>query len=449
MVIESGYKLIHNLFTKILKEAKTEWIKWRPGVDQPIWANVVAIAFVIHELIMNSGVNAEAHTGQIKYHDEVKAIKEYYYDSVLKIKDSNGETYSAIFQISENWILDDLFMVLDSLWTPSLFETTENFESKETKILSILSRTSDDDFIKDVELLLYNGNKDKKSTSVFNNDCFLKCILNLATLKISHVQNKANLSTWLNILLRICKFLLLASETQSYNFKDQQIISSNTKISFQKYIAKSLIFIIAFLYREILKTYKKELWKLLTSWLEEIIISWLVTAEYSSIKYTPQQLKQSSHKTASREVLIILRFCQPKLVSSKKIGLFDQTEKVGAWPGSEEGEPLISQSQIDQLKLENYENVGKVIFSNDKWRDTMLNSDIIEEIIQEFVSFGSVEGGKSEYEASNHAKNTLQMEKAAEATIEKKSKKIHSDIMDVIDTVIISLSKILSKLIKI
>lgn len=51
---------------------------------------------------MNSGVNAEAHTGQIKYHDEVKAIKEYYYDSVLKIKDSNGETYSAIFQISEN-----------------------------------------------------------------------------------------------------------------------------------------------------------------------------------------------------------------------------------------------------------------------------------------------------------------------------------------------------------
>lgn len=79
----------------------------------------------------------------------------------------------------------------------------------------------------------------------------------------------------------------------------------------------------------------------------------------------------------------------------------------------------------------------------------MLNSDIIEEIIQEFVSFGSVEGGKSEYEASNHAKNTLQMEKAAEATIEKKSKKIHSDIMDVIDTVIISLSKILSKLIKI
>jgi hypothetical protein len=114
--------------------------------------------------------------------------------------------------LTESCIIDDIFKVLNCLWPVSLFESGEVFESKESKILSILSRISDDDFAKDVELLMYDGIKDKKS-STENYDYFLRCIVNLACLKISTIQDSKVLEHWLSILLRIAKYLLLTSET--------------------------------------------------------------------------------------------------------------------------------------------------------------------------------------------------------------------------------------------
>lgn len=58
-------------------------------------------------------------------------------------------------------IIDDIFKVLNFLWPSSLFETGEICNTKESKILDILSRISDDDFAKDAELLMYGEQKEK------------------------------------------------------------------------------------------------------------------------------------------------------------------------------------------------------------------------------------------------------------------------------------------------
>jgi hypothetical protein len=95
--------------------------------------------------------------------------------------------------------------------------------------------------------------------------------------------------------------------------------------------------------------------------LEEVIITFLVTVEYCEIKYTPQQLSQMSHLSASREVLnTILRIDEDTL--------------------------LISQSQQQELKLSNYENVSKLLLQSESWKEVMINSPILNEIIKNHIS---------------------------------------------------------------
>jgi len=64
--------------------------------------------------------------------------------------------------------------VLNFLWPASLFDSIESLGPRESKILSLLSRTSDDDFAKDVEILMYDGIKDKKSTTKESHEYFLR-----------------------------------------------------------------------------------------------------------------------------------------------------------------------------------------------------------------------------------------------------------------------------------
>lgn len=116
-----------------------------------------------------------------------------------------------------------------------------------------------------------------------------------------------------------------------------------------------------FLYRQILVSTKKEITKSLTNCLEEIITNLLVTAEYSGIKYTPQQLKQTNHKTASREILYSILVI-------------------------DEDNPLITHSQKESLRARNYTEVATTLFNLDGWREVIMNSLKVEEIIDSHIS---------------------------------------------------------------
>lgn len=178
--------------------------------------------------------------------------------------------------------------------------------------------------------------------------------------------------------------------------------------SVQKKIATSLGFIIVFLYREILCTSKKEFARAFTLCLEEIMANFLVTVEYSGIKYTPQQLKQMNHKTASRELF-------------NNILIID------------EDTPLISQKQQESLKISDYQNVSKTLFNTDSWRDVMMNSQQLEEIIEAHICSDILE--TIDKKKRIYAKNMLEIELAAERSKDDKATKIHSEILEVAMTI--------------
>lgn len=210
---------------------------------------------------------------------------------------------------------------------------------------------------------------------------------------LAESQDKSNsMEYWLDIILRIAKFLLLTSET--WSTKDLTYYKNA-----QTKIADSLGFIISFLYRQILISNKKEITKMITTCLEEIMTNLLVTAGYSGIKYTPQQLKQTSHKTASRELLNdeILR---------------------------------VTQKQKDQLRSSNYQDVSKIIFNSQQWHGVMMDSTKIEEIIECHISSEILDN--IDTKKRNHAKNTNQIESTSETSIEKKASKIHREIQDIV-----------------
>lgn len=146
----------------------------------------------------------------------------------------------------------------------------------------------------------------------------------------------------------------------------------------------------------------------MTICLEEIMTNFLVTVEYSGIKYTPQQLKQTNHKTASRKLF-------------HNILIIDEKT------------PLISQKQQETLKMSDYKNVAKTLFQSDTWRGVMLNSQVLDDIIDNYISVNSSQGtsGNIENKKRIYAKNTLEMELAAERSKDDKATKIHTDILEV------------------
>ena len=125
----------------------------------------------------------------------------------------------------------------------------------------------------------------------------------------------------------------------------------------------------------------------------------LVTAGYSGIKYKSQQLKQTSHKTASR-----------KLLNDEILH--------------------VTKNQRDQLCSSNYQNISKVIFNSEQWHGVMMDSPKIEEIIECHISSEILEN--IDTKKRNHAKNTNQIESTYETSIEKKANKIHREIQDVV-----------------
>lgn len=90
------------------------------------------------------------------------------------------------------------------------------------------------------------------------------------------------------------------------------------------------------------------------------MVHFLVTVEYSGIKYTPQQLKQTNHKTASRELLY-------------NILVID------------ENTPLITQKQQEELKISDYKNVSKTLFQNNTWRMVMMDSQNLDDVIESHI----------------------------------------------------------------
>lgn len=133
-----------------------------------------------------------------------------------------------------------------------------------------------------------------------------------------------------------------------------------------------------------------------------------MTVEYSGIKYTPQQLKQTNHKTASRELFYHILII-------------------------EEDMPLITQKQQEALKLSDYQNVSKTLFQEDGWRDVMMNSHHLDEIIEGHISSDILE--TIDKKKRIYAKNTLEMELVAERSKDDKATKIHSEILEVAMTI--------------
>ena len=314
------------------------------------------------------------------------------------IRDSENRKESAnAISKTDTCIIDDIFKVLNYLWPSSLFETREICETKESRILDILSHISDDDFAKDAELLMYSDQKDKKGPNSETSNTFLRSIVNLACLKISTIKSTKVLTVWLNILLRLAKYLLLTSET--WTTKDSSFYKNT-----QNAIAESLAFIIIFLYRELICCSKKENKKVLNDCLDDIMVHFLVTVNYSDIKYTPQQLKQTKHRTASKELMN---------------SIFIITEE----------EPIISSEILNELKLSDYKNISKVLFLTDRWRSVVNDSQRLEEIVEAHISFDLL--GIMEKKKVIYAQNTQQMEVSADRARDDKANKIHTDIMEV------------------
>lgn len=169
--MECAYQLIKQLLSSIVKAVALEAAKCRPSVDQPIWANVARIVFIVDELVLNGKPT------NIIFKEGFKSIYEDYLQvlnrTFIRVNSSKVEPQSPQLP-TETCIIEDIFKVLNCLWLASLFETSGKNESKESKILSVLSRTSDDDFAKDVELLMFDGLKDKKSSQTETHDHFLR-----------------------------------------------------------------------------------------------------------------------------------------------------------------------------------------------------------------------------------------------------------------------------------
>ena len=395
--IDWANQLINSLFSSLIRWVMLEASKWRPWIDQPVWTNVAELAFIIDELAFNG------RPTNIVFKPGFKPIYEDYFQilnkAIVKNNDVKADTNNPL-QVSDDCIIDELFKILNFLWPTSLFETNQKSEPKESKILSLLSRTSDDDFAKDVEILMYDGMKDKKASSKESHEYFLRWITNLICLKISLLQDKQALEYWLDIALRIVKYLLLTSET--WISKD-----INYYKNAQKKIADSIAFIIWFLFRETISNPKKEAVKMITSCLEEIMISFLVTFEYSGIKYTPQQLKQTNHKTASRELFYsILAIDDESLITSKHIELMKSTD---------------------------YKNIQKILLQTESWHVLMLNSPILEEIIENHISGDILD--TIDKKRKIYAMNTLEIELAADRSKDDKTSKLHSEIIDVVSSI--------------
>lgn len=179
-------------------------------MEQPIWANVARIVSIVDELVLTGKPTNIEFKQQIKpvYEDFMQVLNR----TLIRTQEIKQDK-AVSFLMSETCIIDDIFKVLNCLWPVSLFETSEQPESKESEILGILSRISDDDFARDIDLLMFDGIKDKKSSNAETHDYFLRSITNLICLKISIIQDKDELEKWLEILLRMSKYLLLTSET--------------------------------------------------------------------------------------------------------------------------------------------------------------------------------------------------------------------------------------------
>ena len=241
-LLDCSYQLTKHLMSSLIKVVSNEASKWRVNIDRPIWANVARIVFLVDELVINGKPT------NIVFKEGIKSIYEDYVQ-VLNTKmirsSENREKVTNSISLTETCIIDDIFKVLNYLWPSSIFETGEVCGTKESKILDVLSRVSDDEFSKDAEILMYDESKDKKSSSPESHNNFLRCIVNLACLKISTIQSKEVMDVWLVILLRMAKYLLLISET--WTTKD-----SSFSRAAQSSIAESLAFIIIFLYREMI-----------------------------------------------------------------------------------------------------------------------------------------------------------------------------------------------------
>ena len=148
------------------------------------------------------------------------------------------------------------------------------------------------------------------------------------------------------------------------------------------------------------------------------MIHFLVTVNYSDIKYTPQQLKQTNHKTASKELL-------------NNILVID------------EGVPLITKKDQEKLKMSDYKNVSKVLLQSDTWRTVIMNSQKLEEIVENHISFDLLD--TIEKKKIIYAKNTQQMESSAERAKDDKASKIHTEIIDVTMSISEQSSEVKSK----
>ena len=395
--IEWANQLINSLFSSLIKWVMLEASKWRPWIDQPIWANVAGLAFIIDEIAFNGRpTNIEFKSGYKSIYEDYAPVLN---KAIVNSNDIKQDSNSSL-QTNDSWIINEIFKVLNFLWPASLFDSIESLGPRESKILSLLSRTSDDDFAKDVEILMYDGIKDKKSTTKESHEYFLRWVVNLICLKISLLTDKQSLEYWLDIILRMVKYLLLTSET--WISKD-----INYYKNAQKKIADSIAFIIWFLYKETIINPKKEIVKLISSWLEEIMINFLVTFEYSGIKYTPQQLKQTNHKTASRELFYSIL--------------------------SIDGDSLITLKHIELLKSSEYKNIQKVLLQSENWRVLMQNSPILEEIIENHISGDILD--TIDKKRKIYAMNTLEIEMAADRSKDDKTSKLHSEIIEVVTTI--------------
>lgn len=104
--VECAYRLIKHLLSCIIKETRSECAKCRPSIDQPIWANVATIAFVLEETLFNGKpIN-------ILFKEDHKSIYDDYLQ-VLNLVMIDDKQNMVNKDIEQYCVIDQLFQVLD------------------------------------------------------------------------------------------------------------------------------------------------------------------------------------------------------------------------------------------------------------------------------------------------------------------------------------------------
>lgn len=106
--VECAYQLMKYLISSIIKAVVLEAGKYRPSVDQPIWANTASLVFIVDELVFTGKPT------NIVFKQGIKSVYEDYMQVLNKAMLKKGEPKKdAPSYVSETCIIEEMFKVLN------------------------------------------------------------------------------------------------------------------------------------------------------------------------------------------------------------------------------------------------------------------------------------------------------------------------------------------------